>query len=388
MRKLITRAMSIITASVLLCGSTTSTVFADSGVDTNKHEHFILPIENNVDIDEWVTTRLEDKELEIRILENDILDNYNGDIRQMTVPVVLQHLNIDADCIQRSEYPDSITYTIDINEEWNLEWSLAPEFGNSATDGARYVLQHFNDDNQRNGFIQVTTGANIVFGTCDYSATTTFDHRPFQEGDQPKLIIAEGDYSANSYEFAMAILLCDAIRHEAEANQLSNENEAMVAMYDQTFENLNLAACADVITDMLDNGADIRHITPGDALIPTVHGKTIDVSYYGDGHINFNVRDGLRYVDVTFEDHGAYEHPLPKIEMRDRFRGGSYGATVESFTDVTTKKTRVTIQTDKTIVKEYVIPDYSCDNYMLNVPDGYHISAETLAIVSALLNME
>lgn len=393
MKKLFTRITALFAACALFGSNSASisqTVFADSGVNTAKH--YILPIENGVDINEWVTTRLEDKELEVRNLENLILDDYNGDIRQMTIPVVLRHCGIDADCIQRSEYPDSITYTIDINEDWNLEWSLAPEFGNSATDGARYVLQHFNSAEQRTGFIQITTGAKIVFSTCDYAETTVFDHRPFQDGELPKVVIAEGDYSANSFEIAMTLLLCDAIYHEAETTamfrQSQSENETMVATYDQAFEHLDLAVCSNVIDNMLDNGTDIRHITAGDALIPTVQGKTIDVNQYGDGNIRFTVRDGLCYVDVTFEDHGAYERPLAKIELRSRYNGCSYGATVESFMDITTKKLRVTIQTDEQIVKEYTIPEYHCNNYMLDVPNNNHISAETLSIVSTLLNME
>ena len=396
MKAILKKSLSILAAGAVVSLSLclTPTIYAEDNIDS---QHNLLTVENT-DISSWVGERLDDKELAVRQLENSILDNQlNGDIRKLNVCSMLQYLDIPCDCIQRSDYGYQVNYTIDIpNTDWKLDWTLANEFGNAIPHTAEYVLEHYNGSDQRCGYIQVTTGNYITFSTCEDVRVVRFDYEPFrvENGEPPKVIIAEGEASATSFEIALAKLLIEAVESEAqiattiEPVQSTQPDSGAPLTLPQTFEkavsNLDLAEISKDISAQLDAGINFKEITAS-SLLQAKTDYRLETFQEG-GTIMFSVKDGLRRVDVNFKDMKAYERPQAIITFHDRHAGCTYTATIDSFMDVTTKKLRVQIP-DETLELEFPNYDSTQPNYFINLPNGEQINSETLAIIAMLLEL-
>ena len=396
MKAILKKSLSILAAGAVVSLSLclTPTIYAEDNIDS---QHNLLTVENT-DISSWVGERLDDKELAVRQLENSILDNQlNGDIRKLNVCSMLQYLDIPCDCIQRSDYGYQVSYTIDIpNTDWKLDWTLANEFGNAIPHTAEYVLEHYNSSDQRCGYIQVTTGNYITFSTCEDVRVVRFDYEPFrvENGEPPKVIIAEGEASATSFEIALAKLLIEAVESEAQIAttikpaQSTQPDSGAPLTLPQTFEkavsNLDLAEISKDISAQLDAGANFKDITAS-SLLQAKTDYRLETFQEGDT-IMFSVKDGLRRVDVNFKDMKAYERPQAIITFHDRHAGCTYTATIDSFMDVTTKKLRVQIP-DETLELEFPNYDSTQPNYFINLPNGEQINSETLAIIAMLLEL-
>ena len=396
MKAILKKSLSILAAgavaSLSLC--ITPTIYAEDNIDS---QHNLLTVEDT-DISSWVGDRLDDKELAIRQLENSILDNQlNGDIRKLDICSMLQHLDIPSDYIQRSDYGYQISYTIDIpNTDWKLDWTLANEFGNAIPHTAEYVLEHYNSNDQRCGYIQVTTGNYITFSTCEDVRVAKFDYEPFrvENGEPPKVIIAEGESSATSFEIALAKLLIEAVETEAcattaiEPAQSTYPDPGAPLTLPQTFEkavsNLDLAEISKDISAQLDAGINFKEITAS-SILQAKTDYRLETFQEGDTTI-FSVKDGLRRVDINFKDTKAYERPQAIIAFHDRHAGCNYTATIDSFMDVTTKKLRVKIP-DETLELEFPNYDSTQPNYFIDLPNGEQINSETLAIIAMLLEL-
>jgi hypothetical protein len=354
---------------------------------------------DGMDISDYVASHIENKEFEVRILENGLLDQ--KDIRDIEVPEVLENIGIPKDTIsEKVNNTYDLAYTIDIpGTNWILDYNLSSEFGCSTPKPAEYVLSHINENGQRSGFIQVNTGSDICFSTCEDMRKIEFDHVPFAQDIQnyPKVILTNGEHSANSYEIALAATLVDAIYHEGEARvpattepTTSNddptqipENVALKEKYENFVKNLDLTTIPKAIEARLDNRQDIRDISIAELI--SVSDYRLSCYAEGDKDI-FSVKDGLSTVEISYQDIGMYDRTKPILTYRGRNAGSTYKAEINSYLNVTEKEMSIDIHTDVTQNVTAKIPDYSCNNYYLLTPSGHSISAETLSIVQALLN--
>lgn len=362
-----------------------------------------FPLINGEDINDYVAKNFDNTVDRIVYIENELLNSVNGDIRKINVADTLTAIGFLPESISHkfnNQYDN--VYSVDIvGTDWYLEWNLSSQFGNSTSSTSSLVA--FKKDEQvlmPGNYVQIYVGGNSIYFDNGAINKGVYVERPVEQmqNQPPKVVVAEGEFSATAYDFALFTSVYSAIQRAEQTKTIEQVQQttyqeqapqhipSITEYYEAKLNGLDLAKASSAINARLDRGADIRCLKSIDILKDLMPDKEIEVETTGTT-VSYSVNDGTRGVRLKFDQLDPCDHYLTTIEMNGRYSGCTYTASIKCGFELSTERhIEATLNCDgeKKINVQLAEPEDINDFWLYEANDK-PINSETLSIIAALL---